>query len=55
MHRVFLTHNDLIDEPGCVGKKTCSNIAWNSQIVKIFPGLAGIFAGKMPSEEPKTL
>ena len=28
---------------------------WNSRIVKIFPGLAGIFTGKMPSDGPKTL
>ena len=54
-HRVFLTYNELIREPRCVGKKTCSDTAWNSRIVKIFPGLAGIFAEKMPSDEPKTL
>jgi hypothetical protein len=28
---------------------------WNSRIVKTFFGLAGIFAGKMPSDGPKTL
>ena len=54
-HRVFLTHNKLIRKLGHVGKKTRSCTVWNFQIAKIFPGLAGIFAGKMPSDGPKTL
>ena len=53
-HRVFLTHNELICEPRCVGKRTCSDTTWNSRLVNIFPGLAGISIGKMPSDGPKT-
>uniref|UniRef100_A0A2N9HU35 Uncharacterized protein n=1 Tax=Fagus sylvatica TaxID=28930 RepID=A0A2N9HU35_FAGSY len=53
--RVFLTHNELIRKPGYVGKRTHSCTVWNSRITKIFPGLAGIFAGKMLSNRPKTL
>ena len=53
--RVFLARNKLIREPGCVGKKTRACTTCNSQIVKPFPGLAGILTGKMPSERPKTL
>uniref|UniRef100_A0A2N9HA16 Uncharacterized protein n=1 Tax=Fagus sylvatica TaxID=28930 RepID=A0A2N9HA16_FAGSY len=51
--RVFLTHNKLIRKPGHVGKRTRSCMVWNSQIAKMFPGLAGIFAGKMPSDGQK--
>uniref|UniRef100_A0A2N9G5Q7 Uncharacterized protein n=1 Tax=Fagus sylvatica TaxID=28930 RepID=A0A2N9G5Q7_FAGSY len=54
-HRVFLTHNELIHKPGYVGKRTCSDTTWNSRIVKIFPGLAGISIGKTVSDGPKTL
>jgi|UniRef100_A0A2N9I273 hypothetical protein len=53
--RVFLTHNKLICKPGCIGKRTRSCTTWNSWIVKTFSGLAGILAGKMPSDGPKTL
>uniref|UniRef100_A0A2N9G6S7 Uncharacterized protein n=1 Tax=Fagus sylvatica TaxID=28930 RepID=A0A2N9G6S7_FAGSY len=53
--RVFLARNKLIHEPGHVGKKTHSCTVRNSRIVKTFPGLAGIFTGKMPSDGPKTL
>jgi hypothetical protein len=51
--RVFLTHNKLIRKPGCVGKRTRSCTTWNSWIIETFPGLAGILAGKMPSDGPK--
>ena len=53
--RVFLTHNKLIRKPRYVEKKTHSCMVWNSRIVKIYPGLAGISIGKMSSNGPKTL
>uniref|UniRef100_A0A2N9G1Y4 Aminotransferase-like plant mobile domain-containing protein n=1 Tax=Fagus sylvatica TaxID=28930 RepID=A0A2N9G1Y4_FAGSY len=52
--RVFQPHNELIRKPGCVRKRTCSETMCNSRIAKIFPGLAGISIGKLPSGEPKT-
>ena len=53
-HRVFLTHNELIHEPGCIGKKTRACTTCNSRIAKLFPGLAGIFAGKMCKNNSST-
>uniref|UniRef100_A0A2N9FNW3 Uncharacterized protein n=1 Tax=Fagus sylvatica TaxID=28930 RepID=A0A2N9FNW3_FAGSY len=53
-NRVFLTRNELIREPGHVGKKTHSCMTWNSRIAKILPGLAGITIGKLSSNGPKT-
>ena len=53
--RETISHNELIHKPRYVGKRTCSNTTWNSRIVKIFPGLAGITIGKMVSDGPKTL
>uniref|UniRef100_A0A2N9GUL2 Uncharacterized protein n=1 Tax=Fagus sylvatica TaxID=28930 RepID=A0A2N9GUL2_FAGSY len=41
-HRVFLTRNKLICEPGHIGKKTHPCTTWNSRIAKILSGPAGI-------------
>ena len=53
--RVFLTHKKLIRKPGYIEKRTRSRTVWNSRIVKIYPGLAGISVGKMSTNGPKTL
>ena len=55
MHRFFLAHNDLIRKSITLRKRTCSDTTCNSRIAKIFPDLARISIGKLPSCEPKTL
>uniref|UniRef100_A0A2N9ITF3 Uncharacterized protein n=1 Tax=Fagus sylvatica TaxID=28930 RepID=A0A2N9ITF3_FAGSY len=44
--RVFPTHNELIREPGCVGKMTTLATTCNSRFAVGFPRLTGIFTGK---------
>jgi hypothetical protein len=44
--RVFPTHNELICEPGCVGKMETPATTCNSRFAGSFPRLAGIFTGK---------
>uniref|UniRef100_A0A2N9EIT2 Uncharacterized protein n=1 Tax=Fagus sylvatica TaxID=28930 RepID=A0A2N9EIT2_FAGSY len=53
-HRVFLTRNKLICEPGHIGKRTHPCTTWNSRIAKNLSGSAGIPIGKLPSNGPKT-
>ena len=46
MHRVFLTHDELVCKFETLRKRVISATTCNSRIAKCFPGLAGISIGK---------
>uniref|UniRef100_A0A2N9IPX8 Uncharacterized protein n=1 Tax=Fagus sylvatica TaxID=28930 RepID=A0A2N9IPX8_FAGSY len=53
--KVFLTRNKLICEPGHIGKKDTFHARRGTLgSPRIYPGLAGILIGKLPSNGPKT-
>ena len=54
-HRFFPNCYNLICKSINLRKRTRLDTTCNSRIAKIFPCLAGISIGKLPSGEPKTL